>query len=250
MNNFNGNGYEYNNGSTGSYTVPYSGEGLAAFSRRVYTWMASGLAVTFLIGFGIMQYLTYSFNESRALLIDQYMMVYLVVALVEVLLVFVLGFAVYKLPPAVSAVLFYAYSVCNGITIAPALFVYELDSVFYVFAATAVFFAAISVYGFMTKKNLARLGPVLIIGLIILLIYSVVAMLFRIPLSDLTIGIFGIILFVGFTAFDTQKIKKGYEYFGNDPELQRRASINIALQLYLDFINLFLYILRLFGNRK
>ena len=217
---------------------------LADYSRRVYAWMASGLALTFLIGFFLMR----SFDGFTDEQIMSYAGIYLVVSLTELILVVVLGFFVYKLPPAVSTVLFYAYSVCNGVTVAPVLYVYGMETVFYAFAATALMFTAISVYGFLTKRDLTKIGPILIIGLIILIIHSIIAIFINIPMSDLIMSILGIALFTGFTAFDTQKIKKGYYYFGQNTDMVQRSSITIALQLYLDFINLFLYILRFFAR--
>ncbi len=246
MNNYNGytpnqnpQSYSFNNTSHMS---------LADYSRKVYAWMTSGLAVTFLVGGLILYFLNTSGLTTEVAM--GYMGVYMVVAIIEVVLIFVLGFAIYKLSPTVSLVLFYAYAVCNGVTIAPALYVYDLQSVFFVFLATAGIFAAISTYGMLTKRDLTKLGPILLIGLIGLMIFSIIAMIFRMPMSDLIICLAGIALFVGFTAYDTQKVKKGYEYFGQNPEMLQRSSITIALQLYLDFINLFLYILRLFAKRN
>ena len=251
MNNYNGNynGYEFNQNP---YSASSSRQGisLADYSRRVYAWMASGLAVTFIISFFITNYLNRLVLDGKFEQLETYSGVFLIVALVEVALVFVLGFFIYKLPPTVSIVLFYAYAVCNGITIAPTLFIYGMTSVFYAFAATALLFGSISIYGFLTKRDLTKLGPILMIGLFVLIIYSIFAMIFRMPMSDLVISLIGIALFIGFTAYDTQKIKKGYEYFSNTSDMVQRSSITIALQLYLDFINLFLYLLRLLNRER
>lgn len=250
--NFNGN--DYNNGYDNSFNGGYGGYGsygvnayqrgmtgisMADYSRRVYTWMAAGLSITFILGFAIQSILTPG-------MIVQFMGVYYGSVILELIMVFVLGFFVYKLPSTVSTILFLVYSVCNGITIAPTLMLAGADKAIFAFAATALLFGAFSIYGLITKRDLTKLAPILFIGLIVLLLFAVLGMFFHMEAIDLGISLLGIAIFVGFTAYDTQKIKKGYEYFSGDPEMLRKSSVNIALELYLDFINLFLYILRLF----
>ena len=218
---------------------------LADFTKKVYTLMFMGLAITFGIG------LFFTLNPGLTLsLLDRYMPVYYILAGVEVLLVFVLGLFVRKLSPAAAAVIFVCYAAVNGITIAPLLVLCEISSVFSALAATGCIFGAKSAYAIFTKRDLSGIGPVLIFGLIGLLVYSVIAMLIHIPMSDLMISIIGIVLFMGFTAFDTQKIKAYYNSIAFNPEAAKKGAIVSALELYLDFINLFLYLLRLFAARN
>ena len=218
------------------------GEGisLAEFSRKVYIWMSAGLSLTFIVGFGIMKFLTMD-------MLREFLVIYLIAAVAEVAMAFILGFFIYKLPTAVSKVLFITYSVLTGITIAPTLILCGVTTAFYAFAVTAAIFIGMSIYGTVTKRDLTSLGPLLLMGLLALIVFSVIALIFQMPMYDLITGIVGVVLFIGFTAYDTQKIRKGYAYFSSNPELLARAGINIALQLYLDFINLFLYIVRLFA---
>ena len=253
-NDYNNNSYDngYNNyGNYNSYngygvnTRSASGVTLADFSRRVYGWMAAGLAITFVLAFAIQ-----SVIYANPVLLVQFFPVYIVSIILELVMVIALGFFIYKLPSNVSMILFLVYSFLNGINLAPSLIFAGADKAIWAFAATALLFGAFSIYGIVTKRDLTKLRPILLIGLFVLIIFALLGIFFRMPALDLGISLLGIVIFVGFTAYDTQKIKKGYQYFSGDGEMLKKASINIALELYLDFINLFLYILRLFARNK
>ena len=238
--NYNNNNYQQN-----SYQQYEQTNGLAEYSKRVFSWMFLGLGITFIVGFVLLM------NSERVIwFLVENIGLYYIAALVEVVIVFILGFFVKKLSPTACKVIFLLYSLVNGFTIAPALIVYGVQSAFYAFAATALIFGGISVYGMVTKRDLTKLGPILFIGLIGLLIYSIFAMIFRMPMSDLITSIVGIVLFIGFTAYDTQKIKKYYSFYSGDEATIQKTAIIAALDLYLDFINLFLYILRLFARNN
>ena len=243
-NDFNGvqnGGYSYGNGMGQAL----SGVSMAEFSRRVYTWMAAGLSITFILGFAIQSMLS-----ANPLMIEQFFPIYIGSVIIELALVIVLGFFIYKLPSTVSLILFLIYSVMNGINIAPTLWLADADKAIWAFAATALLFGAFSIYGLVTKRDLTKLRPILLIGLIVLIVFGILGLFFNMGAMDLIISLVGIAIFIGFTAYDTQKIKKGYEYFSGDSEMLKKASINIALELYLDFINLFLYLLRLFSRNR
>ena len=249
-NDYNNNFYDSGN----NYDSGYSGKGigqvssgisLADFSRKVYSWMAMGLSITFILGFAFQSILS-----ANPLMIEQFFPLYIVSVILELILVFTLGFFIYKMPSTVSLILFLIYSVLNGVNIAPTLMLAGADKAIWAFAATALLFGSFSIYGIVTKRDLTKLRPILFIGLIVLIVFGILGIFFRMGAMDLIISLMGIAIFVGFTAYDTQKIKKGYEYFSGDYEMLRKASINIALQLYLDFINLFLYILRLFSRNS
>ena len=233
------------NGYTQAYTSTQTKISMAEFSKRVYAWMSAGLGITFLIGFTLMHILLNNMS-----LIEGFLPYFYGGIVVEFILVIVLGFFVRKLPYGVSLALFGIYSVLNGITLTPLLVVYGAQDAIYAFAATAVLFVAISIYGIVSKRDLTKLGPILLIGLIVLIGYSLIAMLFRMPSDSLIISLIGIALFIGFTAYDTRKIKTGYQYYQHDEALLKKSSVNIALELYLDFINMFIYILRLFGGSR
>ena len=188
--------------------------------------------------------------DTAIRLMTEHIEMYYILAGIELVLVFALGLFVTKLPPAAALGIFFLYSAVNGLTIAPILLMYELGTVIAALGVTGGIFGAMSLYGMLTKRDLSGLGPVLFFGLIGLLIYSVIAMLFHMPMSDLLISLGGIALFIGFTAFDTQKIKAYYQGLQGDEVMLKKGAIVSALQLYLDFINLFLYVLRLFASKN
>lgn len=237
----------YGQQSYGAYQQGYQEAdiSMAEYSKRVYGWMSAGLAVTFLVGFVLMNILLNNIS-----LLTDFLPVFYGAIVVEFIVVVILGFFVRKLPYGVSLGLFGFYSILNGVTITPMLVVYGAQDAIYAFAATAVLFIAISIYGIVSKRDLTKLGPVLLIGLLVLIGYSVIAMIFRMPTDSLIISLIGIALFVGFTAYDTRKIKTGYEYFKNSEKDLKKSTVTIALELYLDFINMFIYILRLFGGSR
>lgn len=262
MNNYNNNGYDPNSFYSGYDQNGYGGGGmntnqinnpymnrstvsLSDYTRKVYGWMFVGLAITFAIALAIVS------NPIRVTnFLITHIQLYYILAGVELLLVFCLGFFVTKLPPTVSLVIFFVYAAVNGLTIAPILLIYQMSSVISAFAVTGCVFGAMSIYGMVTKRDLSGIRPVLIFGLLGLLVYSLIAMIFHLPMSDLIISLIGIALFIGFTAYDTQKIKQYYLNMQHDDTLLKKGAIVAALNLYLDFINLFLYILRLFGRRN
>ncbi len=222
-----------------------SGISLSDFTRNVYLRMFIGLIITF--GIGIIAV----FNPEMVInLIGDNIGIFLIICGIEVILVFTLGFFIQKMSPAAATAIFYTYSIVNGITIAPLLVLYDMGTVFWTLAVTAGIFGLMSFVGFITKIDLSKLGPILLFGLIGLIIFSIIAMFFAIPMSDLIICIIGIILFMGFTMYDTKKIKAFYNASAGDPDRQKKSTIIAALQLYLDFVNLFLYILRLFARNR
>ncbi len=248
QNGYDNNPYAQNNQyavNPQAYSNAERGISLSDFTRSVFLKMFIGLAITF--GIGIFAVL----NPDKVIdLIGDNIGIFLILCGVEVILVFILGLCIRKLSPAAAAVIFFVYSVINGVTIAPVLVVYEMGTVFWAIAVTAGIFGIMTFVGFVTKIDLSKLGPILLFGLIGLIIFSVIALIFAIPMSDLIISVIGIVLFMGFTMYDTKKIKEYYRAAGNDPQAQKKSSIIAALQLYLDFINLFLYILRLFARNS
>jgi FtsH-binding integral membrane protein len=145
--------------------------------------------------------------------------------------------------------LFYIYAVMMGVSLTTVLFAYTGASVARAFFITAGAFAALSIYGYTTKRDLTALGAFLIVGLVGLILASIVNMFVASTQFEFLISVVGVLLFAGLTAYDTQKIKSMYSA-GDDKTTAARKSIFGALTLYLDFINMFLMMLRLFGNRE
>ena len=167
--------------------------------------------------------------------------------IVELGLVFVLSLAINKLNPAVATALFYAYAVLNGVTLSPIFFVYTSSSIALTFFVTSGVFLAMSIYGYTTKRDLTKLGSFLIMALIGLIICSIVNIFWANSTMDWIISFAGVIIFIGLTAWDTQKIKEMAQET-DEMNAGKLATIG-ALSLYLDFINLFLYLLRFLGSR-
>ncbi len=207
--------------------------------RKVYVKMTLGLLVTALVSFYLWQNPAILMKLSGLLL---------PLVIVELGLVFVLSLAINKLKPAVATALFYAYAILNGITLSPIFFVYTSSSIALTFFVTSGVFLAMSIYGYTTKRDLTKLGSFLVMALIGLIICSVVNIFWANSTMDWIISFAGVIIFIGLTAWDTQKIKEMAQET-DDLNAGKLATIG-ALSLYLDFINLFLYLLRFLGSRE
>lgn len=138
----------------------------------------------------------------------------------------------------------------NGLTFASLFILYDVTTLVYVFGMTAVYFGALAAYGWFTKRDLSNLRSVLFAGLMFLLLYWLVAIFLPMGMFEKVICFVGLAVFLGYTAYDTQKIKRFYDAYRLDPEMAHKGAIFCALQLYLDFVNIFLYLLRLLGRRS
>jgi len=206
--------------------------------RKVYVKMTLGLLVTALVSLFLWM------NPNILMSLSGFL---LPLIIVELGLVFVLSLAINKLNPAVATALFYAYAVLNGVTLSPIFFVYTSSSIALTFFVTSGVFLAMSIYGYTTKRDLTKLGSFLIMALIGLIICSIVNMFWANSTMDWIISFAGVIIFIGLTAWDTQKIKEMAQET-DEMNAGKLATIG-ALSLYLDFINLFLYLLRFLGSR-
>ena len=211
-----------------------------ALIRQVYTWMGAGLAIT-----AFMALITLS---SPALLniIAGNRLVFYGLMIGELALVFTLSGAINRLSAPVATFLFVAYSALNGVTLSVVAMVYTANSIASTFVITAGMFGAMSVYGYMTKRDLTSWGSFLFMGLIGVVIASIVNIFMGSSAVSWVISGIGVIVFTGLTAYDTWKIK---EMAAHGTE-GRKPAILCALTLYLDFINLFLMLLRFTGNRR
>lgn len=173
--------------------------------------------------------------------------VYWGLLIVELLMVFGISGAVNKISSPMATVLFYAYSLLNGVTFALIFAAYTPVSIFKTFLITAGVFGAMSVYGYFTNRDLTKIGSFLFMALIGLIIASVINIFWANSTLEWIVSIAGVLIFIGLTAWDTQKIKQMAQYNAIEPS--HLATIG-ALSLYLDFINLFLYLLRFFGSSR
>ena len=206
--------------------------------RKVYVKMTLGLLVTAIVSLFLWM------NPNILMSLSGFL---LPLIIVELGLVFVLSLAINKLNPAVATALFYAYAVLNGVTLSPIFFVYTSSSIALAFFVTSGVFLAMSIYGYTTKRDLTKLGSFLIMALIGLIICSIVNIFWANSTMDWIISFAGVIIFIGLTAWDTQKIKEMAQET-DEMNAGKLATIG-ALSLYLDFINLFLYLLRFLGSR-
>ena len=229
--------------------APYSAgidslEAVNAVFRKVYQYMAAGLILTALAA-----YLTASSRFMLELLYTSRAPL-LILAVAEIGLVIWLSAGINKLSPEGARNIFFVYSIVNGLTMSSVLLVYTGESVTRAFLSTAGMFAAMSVYGLYTKRDLTGMGSFLRMGLFGLIIAMVINLFMRSSAMELYISVFGIIIFLGLTACDTAKIKAIAESYGNDEAMTGKVAVLGALALYLDFVNIFLYLLRLFGRNR
>jgi FtsH-binding integral membrane protein len=213
--------------------------------QRVYLWMCIGLFVTAGVAAVVMSGATlHLIRQNPALLIG------LLVA--ELALVLGLSLGINKLSPATAQALFVVYAALNGATLAVVVALYTMSSVAVAFGATASLFGVMTILGYRTKIDLTKFGGILLIGLIGLIIASVINLFLANTLLDWILTYVGILLFLGLTVYDTQRIKKQMLAALNqgNEDIVGRIGILGALSLYLDFINLFLRLLRILGKRR
>ena len=214
------------------------------FVRSVYAWMFVGLALTSVAAL----YTAGSPALLKAIFGNK--LVFYALVFGELGLVVAISGAINRLSAGTATGLFLLYSALNGVTLASIFLVYTSGSIASTFFVSSATFGAMSVYGYLTKKDLTSWGSFLFLGLIGVVIASLVNMFLHSPMVAWVASVCGVIVFVGLTAYDTQKIKAlGAAGFG-DEQAQRKASILGALTLYLDFINIFLMLLNLFGRRR
>jgi FtsH-binding integral membrane protein len=219
-------------------------QGLRAYMLKVYNYMGLGLGVSGLTAYAVAQGVYAEAPWAMALVKAHWLF-----ALLGIGAVFALSFGINRMKASTAFVAFMAYAVINGIWLTPVLLIYTGASVASTFFIAASMFLATSLYGYTTKRDLSGMGSFFFMGLIGLVIAMVVNMFLQSSAMAFAISAIGVLLFTGLTAYDTQKIKE--MYVENDGhEIARKKSIMGALTLYLDFINLFIFLLQFLGNRR
>lgn len=216
----------------------------ALFITKVYNWMALALLVT-----GLVAYFTASSPSMTSAIVSSKLVFYgLLIG--ELLLVIYLTSAIKRLSQNMAIAVFMIYSILNGLTMSVIFLVYTSSSISTTFLVTAGTFGAMSLYGYYTKKDLTSIGNMAMMALIGVIIASIVNMFLQNEMMYWIITYLGVAVFVGLTAYDTQKLKEiGSRGFVNEEGMEKMSILG-ALTLYLDFINLFLFLLRIFGGRK
>jgi uncharacterized protein len=227
--------------------VPAASDAIAAervtrFLRSVYGWMCAGLAITAAVAYGIVS----SPALVGSLASNQFLLIGLVVA--QLALVFVLAARVTQLAPGLAAGLFVAYAALTGVTMSLILLVYTGESVVTTFVVTAGMFGALALYGTMTTRSLAGVGQFAFMGLIGLIIASLVGLFWKSDALQFLISVVGVIVFTGLTAWDAQRLRQ--MALEVPPDRLGSYAIGGALALYLNFLNLFLFLLRFLGGRR
>ncbi len=216
-----------------------------ALLRSVYNWMMLGLLVSALTAY----FTVHSPMVMNLVYGNSIVLILLIVA--ELGMVFAISGGVKKMQASTASTLFLLFSFINGLTLSAILLVYAPTAIAKTFLITALTFGITSFYGYTTKKDLTSWGSFLFMGLIGIIIASVVNIFIRSSAMDLIISYIGVLIFVGLTAYDTQKIRRlGMEITPSAGEAYGRLSIIGALMLYLDFVNLFLMLLRIFGGGR
>ena len=225
-------------------------QGLRSYMLRVYNYMTVGLVVT-----GLVSYFSFAAAfDSAGNLTDFGSAIYLsplkwLVMLAPLAFVMVLSFGINKMSAAAAQLTFWAFAAVMGLSLSSIFAVYTGTSIARTFFISAATFGAMSLYGYTTKRDLTAIGSFLFMGLIGIIIASVVNIFLASSALAFGISVLGVLIFVGLTAYDTQRIKLSYsESFGSD--VLRKGAIMGALSLYLDFLNLFMMLLQLTGNRR
>jgi len=219
-------------------------EAQRSFILKVYNWMAMGLALTALFAIAVAKFL----DIQR--LFTEYVFIFWFLIILELALVWGLSLAINKIPAVVAILAFMFYSALNGVTLSIIFLAYTEASIASTFFITAFMFVGTSIFGYVTRIDLSRIGGFMFMALIGLIIASVANIFLASEPVYWLISYAGVIIFVGLTAYDTQKIKNMSTGIDTSSEEGSKASIMGALALYLDFINLFLFLLRILGRKR
>ena len=242
-----------------TYSAVYAKTSVNSFIQGVYMWMAGALAVTGIVCYliGTNMTLLAAFvnivQENGSYYVSGLSPVWWVCAIATFVMVFYFSSRLNRISAGTATIIFILYSALSGATFAPIFLIYTHTSITSVFFICAATFGVCSVFGFVTKRDLTGVGQFCMMGLIGIIIASVVNLvLFRSYGLHMIIGYVGVIVFVGLTAYDTQKMKNMALSMPDDVDgaVVRKATLNSALALYLDFINLFLMLLRIMGSRN
>jgi len=217
-------------------------ETLSNYTAKTFLWMFAGLLVTF--GVSLAAYMS---NIGFYLLRSSF--TFFGLAILEIVLVVALASRLHSMSVGSARGLFFLYAAVNGLVFSSYLWLYNMGDVLMAFGAAALYFGVMAAYGYLTKRDLTSWRTPLMVGLIVLLAVSVIGMFFMSG-SSILFSVLGIVIFSCYTAYDTQKIKALYFAYAGNEAMAKKASIYAALQLYLDFINLFLYLLRIFGRNR
>lgn len=213
-------------------------QGLNKFLSKMYAYMAGAIAVSAIMALITVRYLRYTVIASPVTMI--------ILGVISIAMVFSLSFKPDR-APGVSIAMLFIYAAIEGVFLSSILIVYAAESITMAFVSAAVVFVVLSIFGLNTKKDLSRIGRQAFAALIALLIVSIINLFLQSPAIQYVFSYIGVIIFTILTAYDTQQMKTIYVKYGDQVNTTNLA-VNGALQLYLDFINMFIYLLQIFGH--
>lgn len=226
-----------------SYEVRTKSESLTRYTAKTFGWMFLGLLLTFIVA--IEGYMT---GQIIQVLMIPYWHYLLLIA--EIGVVVFLSARIEKMSVGTARVMFFLYAILNGIVFSAYFLIFDLAVLCMAFGLTALMFGIMALIGYFGNVNFTKLRPLMTGGLLFLAGYWLIGMFIDLSAYEMIVCTIGIFLFLVYTAYDTKKIRSYYVYFGQQPEMAAKASIMGALALYLDFINLFLYLLRVLARKK
>ena len=218
-------------------------DGLSLHALKTFGWMFFGLLTTFIVAMGC--YITgivYALYYTIPFMS-------IIAVVVEVGLVIFLSARIHKMSVGTARFTFFLYAAVSGITFSTVFVAFDMSILILVFAFTCGYFGLLAVYGMFTKRDLTRLAPIITVGLFVMIIFYLFSMFMDLGFMDTVMCYVGLFIFMGCTAYDTQKIRHNYQSYSHDSEMVKKLSIMSALELYLDFINIFMLLLRLFSGK-
>lgn len=216
--------------------------GISRFFTKVYLWMFIGLLLS-----SISAYFTFVNPAMNSFVYSSFGLI----LIIELIVVITFSLLRRKVSPMGAKIMFIVYSIISGLTLSSIFIVYKLSSIMVVFLSAAIMFGLLALYGYFTNQDLTSFGKLLMFGLLAVIIMSIINIFVTSQSFDITISIISIIIFLGLTAWDMQNLKRiYYYYYENDSVDLDKSAIYGALDLYLDFINIFLDLLRLFGKSR
>lgn len=246
MADFRGNQVRQGYGSDTQSSVEYDA-GLRSYMLGIYNYMALALGVTGVAALGTAYFAATNPAVANALYGSPLRYVIMFAPLAFVM---VLSFGIHKLRTATAQLLFWAFSAVMGVSMSWIFMVFTGSSIVQTFFVTAAAFGGLSIYGYTTKRNLSGMGSFMVMGLIGIIIASIVNIFLASPAMHFAISVLGVLIFAGLTAWDTQRLKNQYDVIAGNSAAMARATIMGALSLYLDFINMFMFLLQFLGNRE
>lgn len=205
---------------------------------KMFTWLFIGLLITFASGYAL------TLNEQ--LMIQVLALGILPIAIIEIVIALVLGIRLAKMQPLTMKILYVIYSILTGVTFSVIFVAFEVSSLISIFIITAIIFALLAFYGYTTKRDLTKIGTIALIALLAIIIAGILNIfIFKSTMFDTVLTMLGVLIFIAYIAYDVNKVKQLMLVIGEE-----KAAVYGAFQLYLDFINLFIRLLELFGKRR